>query len=87
MSVPSELAASTNDFSFQLPAELAAAAAGNQVRVTREDGGSLPDWLRYVAGTNSIAISTVPPGSLPLSLSVRIGARQWLVVIEERAGG
>jgi hypothetical protein len=79
------MVSSGQSFSFPLPTVLADAAISDEVHATRKNGKRLPSWLRYVPGTKSFTVTAMPAGGLPLELSVRIGAQQWIVVIAERA--
>jgi hypothetical protein len=85
VSIPHNMVASGKAISFSLPPALAEAAETEEVRVTRKNGKRLPSWLQYVAGATSFTATTMPPGALPLELSVRIGDQQWIVIISEGA--
>jgi len=83
VSVPEDIAASGQGFSFPLPPEMRAAAALNTVHVTWR-GRSLPRWLRYEKSTRMFTATALPPGALPMELSIRIGERRWTMTISQR---
>ncbi|MDO9075245.1 MAG: YDG domain-containing protein [Rubrivivax sp.] len=84
--VPAAMVASGEGYGFALPAQLAELPGGGGVRVTLPDGAALPSWLRYMPGTKSFAISGNAAGVLPIEVLVRIGNRNWMLVITERTG-
>jgi len=83
VSVPQDIATSGLGFSFALPTQLRAAAALSGVQVSWR-GGALPDWLRYEPANRMFTATALPPGGLPMALSIRIGARSWTMTITER---
>jgi hypothetical protein len=83
VSVPEQIVASRQGFSFSLPAAMAEAAASGGVRVTRVNGEALPAWLHYAKANKSFFASPLPAGALPAEVLVRIGARRWTVLITQ----
>lgn len=83
VSVPEDIASSGQGFSFALPPELRAAAALASVRVTWH-GKRLPNWLRYEKAARMFTAIALPPGALPIELSIRIGERRWIMTITQR---
>jgi filamentous hemagglutinin family protein len=83
VSVPQDLAASGQGFSFALPPELRAAAALSSVQVTWR-GKRLPSWLGYEKATRMFTATALPPGALPMELSIRIGEQRWTMTIAQR---
>ena len=83
VSVPQDIAASGQAFSFALPPELRAAAALSGVHVTWR-GNRLPSWLRYEEATRMFTATALPPAVLPMELSIRIGERRWTMTIAQR---
>jgi hypothetical protein len=83
VSVPQDIAASGQGFSFALPPELRAAAALSAVQVTWR-GKRLPGWLRYEKATRTFTATALPPGALPMELSIRIGEQRWTMTVAQR---
>jgi hypothetical protein len=84
VSVPEQIVSSGNGFRFALPATVVGDAAAGDVQVTLMNGGRLPSWLRYLPGTKTFTATSVPAGSLPIQVLVRIGAKNWTVLISKR---
>jgi len=84
VSVPEEIVSSGKGFGFALPATVVGDAAAGDVQVTLMNGGRLPSWLRYLPATKTFAATSVPAGALPLQVLVRIGAKNWTVLISQR---
>ena len=82
VSVPQEIAASGQGFSFALPPELRAATESNSVLVTWR-GKRLPNWLRYEKATRTFTATALPPGALPMELSIQIGEGRWTMTIAQ----
>jgi hypothetical protein len=83
VSVPQDIAASGQGFSFALPPELRAAAALSSVHVTWR-GKRLPSWLRYEKASRMFTATALPPEALPMELSIRIGEQRWTMTIAQR---
>jgi filamentous hemagglutinin family protein len=84
VSVPEEIVSSGKGFNFSLPAAVLEGAAAGDVQVTLMNGGSLPSWLQCVPGTKTCAVASVPAGTLPIQVLVRVGAKRWTVLIAKR---
>jgi hypothetical protein len=77
------MAASGQGFRFALPPELRTAAVSDPVHLTLR-GKPLPGWLRYEEATRTLTATSLPPGALPMELSIRIGDRRWSMTIAPR---
>jgi hypothetical protein len=84
VSVPEEIVWSGKGFGFALPTSLVGAATAGDVQVTLMNGGPLPSWLRYLPGSKTFTATSVPKGGLPIQVLVRIGAKNWTVLISKR---
>jgi len=86
--VPKDMATAGSGFSFPLPAQVAnIAEAGNNVviSVSTVSGQPLPSWLVFNPETRIFVASAVPDGAFPMQVAVRIGVRNTIIVISERA--
>jgi hypothetical protein len=83
VSVPQDIVASGQGFSFALPPDLRAPAALSGVQATWR-GGKLPGWLRYQKAARMFTATSLPPGALPMELSIRIGELRWTMTIAKR---
>jgi hypothetical protein len=79
--VPHKMAASSNGFSFALPAAM---LDGGKVKITRADGKRLPKWLKYDATTHTVIATSPPANALPIELLVRVGEKRWTMVVSEQ---
>ena len=86
VSVPKEIAASGNGFTFPMPAQITASAVigGTTVSLTMQNGSPLPTWVQYDAQTNVFVVTNVPPGGLPLQVIITVGDQTATVSISER---
>ena len=84
VSVSKGSAASSNGFSFELPAEIVKNPSGRAVEVSTVSGDKLPQWIRFSPETNSFKLSSVPSGGLPLQVVVNAGGQRVVIVISEQ---
>ena len=82
--VPRAVIEAGGGFRFPLPATLIEQGVDDaSIQITTLNGQPLPSWLRYQPGSHSFVAAALPLGALPMQLLVRIGQRQWIVVVEE----
>jgi hypothetical protein len=79
--VPQETAMSGRGFAFQLPRAIPRGA----IELTLTDGSPLPTWLRYVPASAMFVATSPRAGAFPLELRVRVGGREWTVLISTQA--
>ncbi len=60
-----------------------AAVGGSNVIVTLSNNSPLPVWIRYDAGTKSLATGAVPSGALPVSVAVTVGGLRSVIEVSE----
>jgi hypothetical protein len=81
--VPADIIKYCSGFSFQLPEQFRKIAARKTFEdlVKLSDGKPLPPWLQYNGDTNTFIAANVPPGELPVRISITIGQQIWLIDI------
>lgn len=85
VSVPKELAAAGNGFSFVLPAQVAETGGANtSIQVTTISGQSLPGWLTFNSETKTFVASAVPDGAFPMQVIVTVNGISTTIVVSER---
>jgi hypothetical protein len=83
VSVPEELVSSGKTFSFSLPAGVTDGAGKAKIRVTLANNKRLPSWLKFIPATRTFVATTMPGGSLPLKMLVKVGAKESIVSLVE----
>jgi hypothetical protein len=71
-------------FTFPLPGLVAETTASETVAMTTMDGNPMPNWIQYVPGSKSFAVTVEPTRVLPQQVMVRIGSQFWIVRITQR---
>ena len=86
VSLPKGASTVGTGFSFVLPDNVKAIAGeGVSVQATRDDGSSLPAWLKFDRVNLQFEATAVPDGAFPMQVALSIGGQRLLLVISERA--
>jgi hypothetical protein len=85
VSVPKAMATSGTGFGFELPSQVRDTLGTGAIQVTLADGSPLPAWIQFNPVTQRFEAGAVPDGGLPLQILLRLGRKQVLIVISERA--
>jgi hypothetical protein len=83
VSVPNEIVAAGNGFSFSLPDSFVSGTDRASIQVTTPSGAPLPSWLRYVAATNTFHVSPTSATALPIRVLITVGTKQTIMIISE----
>src|SRR5690606_31366857 len=73
VTVPKDMSAASQGFSFPLPEQAAPREGAGRLSVKTINGDSLPGWLRFDPDSRSFTATAVPSGGLPLHVVVSTG--------------